>query len=151
MLWKYVCFKTGEPSISRWLWISYGDLKTMCGICLLQIGIPYGDVTPRLVTPHLVLPHLTTASSCTVLHISPMRVSAVWRLMPESCFRIPLNPVRGSLSVAEGILGRALFCFRIPLNLVRGSLSVADGIPGRAHNPVWGCTSRVFVLQIRLF
>jgi hypothetical protein len=30
--------------------------------------------------------YLTTASSGTVLHISPMRVSAAWRLMPESCF-----------------------------------------------------------------
>ncbi|MBQ6071347.1 MAG: hypothetical protein IJK85_06305 [Bacteroidales bacterium] len=61
-------------------------MKTMCGILLLQIGIPYGDVTPRLISSHPTSPYLTTASSSTVLHISPMRVSAAWRWMPELCF-----------------------------------------------------------------
>ena len=100
--------------------------------------------TSHLVSSHLSLPHHRLLQH----GIAYQPDAGVCGVAVDAgimfCFRIPLNPIRGSLSVADGIPGRALFCFRIPLNPVRGSLSVADGIPGRAHNPVWGCTSRVF-------
>ena len=90
---------------------------------------------------YLTLPHLTLPHHRLLRHDQPdagvCGVAVDARILFR--FRIPLNPVRGSLSVADGIPGRALFCFRIPLNPVRGSLSVAEGIPSRTHNPVWGC------------
>ena len=82
---------------------------------------PLGDVTPRLVLPYLILPH--------------------HRLLRHGIAYQPDAGVCG-VAVDAGIL----FCFRIPLNPVRGSLSVAEGIPSRTHNPVWGCTFRVFIV-----